>query len=82
MKLDYRVQGKVKINMTDDLKNIMNDLQDKYHGRAITPAGNNLFEVNENMRKLSEKDSQALHTIVATLLYLTFSQRWSFSHNK
>ena len=64
MKLDYRKEGKVKIDMTDYLKKILDDRSDKYQGRAITPAANHLFEVNKTTRKLNEKDAQAFHTIV------------------
>ena len=70
MKLDYREQGKVKTNMTDYLKKILNDLPDKYQGRAIPPASNHLFEVNETAGKLSEKYTQVLHTIVEKLIFL------------
>ena len=66
VKLDYCEQGKVKINMTE----ILDDLPDKYQGRAITPTANHLFEVNEAARKLIKKDAQAFRTIVAKPLFL------------
>ena len=69
MKLDYHKQGKVKIDMTDYLK-ILDDLPDKYQGRAITPAASHIFEVNEIARSISEKYSQVFHTIVEKLLFL------------
>ena len=56
--------------MTDYLKKILYHLTSKYQGRAITPAANHLFEVNNTTRKLSEKDAQAFHTIVEKLLFL------------
>ena len=70
MKLDYRKEGKVKINITDYLKKILNNLSSKYQGRAITPAENLIFEVIKTMRKLSKKEAQAFHTIVAKLIFL------------
>ena len=70
MKLDYSEEGKVKIDMTYYLKKILDDLLKKHQGRAITPAANHLFEVNKTTRKLSEKDAQAFHTIMAKLLFL------------
>ena len=70
MKLDYRKQGKVKTNMTDYLKKIMDDLPDKYQGRAITPAANHFFEFNETARKLSKKYTHTFHTIVEKFLFL------------
>ena len=75
MNLDYREQGKVKINMTDYLKKILDEITDKYQGKAITPAENNLFEVNETVRKLIERDAQAFHTIVAKVIYLCMQAR-------
>ena len=70
MKLDYREQGKVKIDMTDYLKENLDELPDKYQGRAITPAANHLFKVNETAPKLSDKDAQAFHTFVTKLIFL------------
>ena len=64
MKLDYRKEGKVKIDMTDYLKNILDNLPSKYQGRTITPAANHIFEVKKTMQKLSEKDAQTFHSIV------------------
>ena len=70
MKLDYREQGKVKIDMTDDLNKIPDNLTDKYQGRDTTPEANHLFKVNKTTRNLSEKDAQAFHTIVEKLIFL------------
>ena len=70
MKLDYQEQEKVKIDMTDYLKKIMDDFPDKYQGEAITPAANHIFGVNKTAHKLSERDSQAFHTIVVKVLLL------------
>ena len=66
MKLYYPKQGKVIINMTDYLKKILDELPDKYQGRAITPAANHLCGVNETVHRLSEKDA----TIVENILFL------------
>ena len=70
MKLEDLEQGKVKTDMTDYLKKILYDLPDKYQGRAIKPAANHLFEVNETVHKLSEKYAQKSHIIVAKILFL------------
>ena len=75
MKLDYRDHGKVKINMTDYLKNILDDLPMKYQGGAITPAANRIFEVNNTTRKLSKGYAQAFHTILTKLLFLCNMER-------
>ena len=63
MKIDYCKKGKVKIDMTDYLKKILDDFPDKYQGEAITPAANHLFEVNGTERNLSKMYAQAFHTI-------------------
>ena len=70
MKSDYCKQGKVKIDMKDYLKKILDNLPEKYQGRAITPEEKHHSEVNNTTRKLSEKDAQAFHTIVSKLLFL------------
>ena len=54
MKLDYHDHGKVKIDMTDYLKNILDDLPRKYQGGAMTPVVNHIFEVKNNTRKMSK----------------------------
>ena len=56
--------------MTNYLKKILEELPNKYQGRAITTAANHLYEVKKTTRKLSEKDAQAFHTIVAKMLFL------------
>ena len=43
MKMDYREESKVSIDMPYYLKNILDDMPTKYQGRAITPAANHLF---------------------------------------
>ena len=70
MNLYYREHGKVKIYMTDYLKNILDDLPRKYQGGSITPAANHLFEVDKTILKLSKGYTQAFHTIVTKLLFL------------
>ena len=55
MNMDYRKQGKVKIDMMDYLKKILDNLPEKYQGRAITPEEKHHFEVNNTTRKLSER---------------------------
>ena len=45
MKLDYRESSKLKIDMTDYLKNILNDVPRKNQGEAITSEENCLDSV-------------------------------------
>ena len=75
MKLDYHDHGMVKIDMTDYLKNILDDLPRKYQVGAMTPAVNHIFEVNNTTRKLSKGYAQAFHTIVTKLMFLCNMER-------
>ena len=68
--MDYLKRSKVNIDMTEYLKNILDDQISKYQGEAITPAANHIFEMNETTCKLREGDTQAFYTILAKLLFL------------
>jgi len=71
MTLDYRESGKIKISMFDYIRNMLADLPEDMNGTSVTPAGENLFTVNqENPTKLSEEQSDFFHTNVAKLLFL------------
>ena len=75
IKLGHHESGKVKMDTTDYLKNILDDLPRKYLGKTITSAENHLFEVNKTTLKLSERDTQSLHTIVDKLMLLYKRER-------
>jgi hypothetical protein len=70
MKLDYTKTGKVKIMMTEYVKNMLTELPEDMEGTAPTPAGNHLFTVNKEATKLSEDDSIMFHHNTAKLLFL------------
>ena len=70
MKLDYRDQGRVKTDITDYLKKILDNLTNKYQGSYITPTANHLLEVSNTTRKLSKKDAQVFHTIMEKIIFL------------
>ena len=70
MTLDYTIDGKVKIDMSEYISKILKDLPPDFDGTAVTPAANHLFEINENFEKLDPKIAELFHHIVAQLLFL------------
>ena len=70
MRLDYRTQGKLKIDMTEYLSKIFKDMPKKHKGQAVTSATNHICEVNKMARKFSKDDGHIFHIIVAKLLFL------------
>ena len=63
MKLDYTIEGKVKIDMVDYVKKDMlaefpkEELQEK----SITPANDNLFKINEHSPPLNNLKREEFH---------------------
>ena len=71
MVLDYSIPGKVKICMFDYIKKLIDESPPDMEGESATPAGLHLFEINENdPTKLSQKESDLFHHMVAKLLFL------------
>ena len=72
MELDYSKKGEVSIGMTEYVKKMVGDFEDyeKLSKKVATPAENNLFEVHDDVEKLSEKQSMVFHNAVAKSLYL------------
>ena len=68
--MGYYKEGKIKMDMKDYVKKILDELPKKYQGRSITPAANHLIKVNKTTRKLGKKDSQAFYTIVEKMLFM------------
>ena len=68
--LDYTVKGKVKIDMREYIKSILEDLPSAFDGEAVTPAASYLFNVDDACKKLNQADSERFHHIVAQLLFL------------
>ncbi len=72
--LDYSEDGKVKIDMRNYVKGMLEDFPymdqvDKLK-RVSTPAAEHLFNVNEKAEKLPEKLKQEFHTAVAKGLFV------------
>jgi hypothetical protein len=70
MTLDYTEKGKVKIKMLDSVAKMIEDLPEEFDGEAATPAGVDLFKVDENSPKVDEKRAQFYHTYTAKTLFI------------
>jgi len=69
MTFDFTEDGKVKIKMDKFIKELLEKA--KIHGNANTPAGENLFDVRENLEILGSDEQEECHSLVASLLYLS-----------
>jgi hypothetical protein len=69
MTLDCTDKGKVKIKMTDSVGKMLKDLPEKFDGEAATPAGDDLFKIDEDSPKVDEKRAQLFHTHTAKTLF-------------
>ncbi len=74
---DYSVKGKVKVSMEKYMRGVLDDFPEKIDRTAMTPAGENLFQVREEREreKLPEEQAQAFHRAVTQLLFLTARPR-------
>ena len=68
MSLDFSVVGKVKVSMDGYVKEILSGYDVK--GYAVTPATNDLFDINKFNSLLNQQDKDIFHSRVAKLLYL------------
>ena len=76
MNLDYTEEGKVKIDMTDYVKGILEVYPDPVKNRkAASPANENLFKVNPKSIRLGKQRSETFHTIVAKCLFVAKRSR-------
>lgn len=68
MLVDFSKKGFVKISMTDLIDEVLEDYPvDKV---ANSPAASHLFDTNPDCPKLSDRDREAFHSVVAKLLYI------------
>ncbi len=74
MLLDYSTPGEVKIDMTDYVKEMINEFPTTLDGNANTPANDHLFSVDKGS-KLEPLKAEAFHTFVAKALFLTMRSR-------
>jgi len=71
MIFDFSDRDKVKINMTKYLTKVIADFPEEIIGKAATPAGDYLFKVRDEGRKLNEEQADAFHHTVYQLLCVT-----------
>ena len=70
MKLDFTQSGSVKIVMEDYVEKIISEAGEEFKGNAVTPAKNNLFNINNVSPYLDDAKAQFFHTLTAKLLFL------------
>jgi hypothetical protein len=86
MKLDFTTPGKVKIDMKDYVKGMIEDFPERVENSTY-PWNDNLFKVDETATKLSKQKQELFHTFVAKRCFLqAWSTRYStcycIPHNK
>ena len=69
MIFDFAERDKVKINMTQYLSKVIADFPEEIIGKAATPAGDHLFKVRDEGRKLNDEQADAFHHTVYQLLF-------------
>ena len=71
MTFDYSVPGKVKVDMTEYMKGMVKDFSVKLGSKdkAPTPAGDDLFTVDDESPVLDKSKAQEFHTLVAKGLF-------------
>ena len=67
MMFDFSEKGKVKIDMIDYVKSMVEDFPTKIKGSDKTPAANDLF-TKGNSKLLSKEKKEVFHTFVAKAL--------------
>ncbi len=80
MIFDFSEQDKVKINMTKYLSKVIADFPKEIVGKAATPAGDHLFKVRDEGRKLNDEQADAFHhTVYRQFVHdATFKQQCHF----
>ena len=72
MTIDYSIKGKVKFYMYDYIEQVLAEAEPSMsNGPSITPAGSNLFKVNNDAEKLPTDKADQFHRSVAQLLFLS-----------
>jgi len=69
MTFDYSFTREVRINMWDYLGKVIKEFPEEITGTCTTPAGDHLFKVREDGRKLNEELADVFHHTVYQLLF-------------
>ena len=75
MIFEYEDKGKVKVDMSSYVKNMLEDfpVKLKKSQTAATPAGEGLYNLGQG-RKLNKEDAEAFHTMVARTICMQTSK--------
>jgi hypothetical protein len=69
MTFDFSFTKEVKVNMWDYLRKVIKDFPEEITGVCATPAGDYLFKVRDDGKKLNEEQAEAFHHTVHQLLF-------------
>jgi hypothetical protein len=69
MTFDFSFTKEVKVNMWDYLRKVIKEFPEEITGVCTTPAGDNLFKVRDDGKKLNEEQAEAFHHTVYQLLF-------------
>jgi hypothetical protein len=70
MTLDYSEANIVKINMTHDVRKILDEAPKEMDGTAPSPAADYVFRIVDGIELLDSVKSESFHGTVAKLLFL------------
>jgi hypothetical protein len=70
MTLDYSEPGFVKLDMTDCVNKILDEMSEEMDCTATSPAAAYLFQIVEGIEPLNERTSEFFHATAAKLLFL------------
>ncbi len=68
MIFDFSSKNEVQINMTQSISKIIEDFPEEIVGKSSTPAGDHLFKIREDGKKLDDEMADAFHHTVYQLL--------------
>ena len=71
MNFDFSINGSIKIDMTDYVKDMLEEYPENLKGKSKTPANEKLFRVDENSTELVREKSELFHTFVAKGLFVS-----------
>ncbi len=75
MKIEFLGNQRVSIDMSDQVQEAIEMFSEEIHSFATTPAGRNLFNVNEEVELLNTKDTERFHSVTAKLLFIAKRSR-------
>ena len=71
MVITYNDDGTASLDMSRYSKEAIDDFGEEIKRTSTTPAGKNLFDIDETSPKLSTEKAEVFHSIVAKLLYVS-----------